>query len=264
MSYSELLYTVADRVATITFNRPERNNAWTPTMELELREAIAAATADSEARAIVLTGAGKSFCVGADRDALRAVSQGAAPRAKPITGLGDFEQQYSYLLACPKPLIAAINGPAAGVGFCLLLYCDVRFIRSGARISSAFARIGLAAEHGSAWLLPRQIGTMNALDLLLSGRSVDAEEATTLGLARELGEADFAPTVQKYASDIANLCSPVALAVIKRQVYDAWTQGLGDAIRAGDLANVACRASEDFKEGVAHLVERRRANFPGR
>src|SRR5664279_4448443 len=165
--FKDLLYSVADRVATITINRPQQNNAWTPALEIELQQAIEAASADMEVRAIILTGAGKSFCVGVDMAALKAAAAGGSQKAREVKlGVGDFDQQYSYLLACPKPIIGAINGPAAGVGFCLLLYCDIRYMSSDARIATAFVRRGLPAEHGAAWLLPRQIGLMAALDLL--------------------------------------------------------------------------------------------------
>lgn len=262
--FKDLLYSVSDRVATITIDRPQQNNAWTPTLEIELRLAIEEASADQEVRAIILTGAGKSFCVGADIAALKAAAGGAAPAQKVTAGEDDFDQQYSYLLACPKPIIGAINGPAAGVGFCLLLYCDIRYISSEARIATAFVRRGLPAEHGAAWLLPRQVGLMAALDLLLSGRSIDANEAGVLGFAKIVDASTFMQNVQEAASQIANLGSPMAMAAIKRQVYTGYSQSLGVSIRMGDEIKAECRKSEDFKEGIASFVERRPPRFLGR
>lgn len=262
--YHEILVGVADRVATITFNRPDKLNAWTPVMEAEVRNALDEAAANEAVRAIVLTGAGRGFCAGADMAALSARAGGAAPPAPVSQGPGDLEQRYSYLLAIPKPIVAAINGAAAGVGLCVALFCDIRFVASSAKLTTAFSRRGLVAEHGSAWMLPRLVGPMNAADLLLSGRVVEAAEAERLGLARVLPADGFLPAVQRYASELANLCSPRSMGVIKRQLQDAWSQRLGDAVQAATEEIAACRGTEDYREGVAHFVEKRAPAFTGR
>src|SRR5262245_53949964 len=148
----EMKFEIADRVATITFDRPDRMNAWTPVMEGELRRLTALASEDDEVRAIVITGAGKGFCAGADMGRLSATASGSTAAPAPVSvpdSDDDFEQRYGYLLAVPKPLIAAINGAVAGVGLCIALYCDLRFMAAGAKLTTSFARRGLIAEHGS-------------------------------------------------------------------------------------------------------------------
>ena len=181
-----ILYGVEDRVATITLNRPDKLNAYTAGMSSELREAFEKADADEGVRAIVLTGAGRGFCAGADMARLSSAAAGKSTLRNegdwPTEGLAaNFAQRCSYILAVQKPVIAGINGPVAGIGLVLTLYCDIRYMAAGAKLTTAFARRGLIAEHGISWMLPRLIGPMNALDLLLSARTVPAEEAAAHG-----------------------------------------------------------------------------------
>jgi enoyl-CoA hydratase/carnithine racemase len=272
MSFQEMLYDVADGVATITFNRPEKLNAWTALMQDELRAALKLATDDDAVRAVVLTGAGKGFCSGADMARLQAASTGnnaalpQPPLKPPGEGLeANFERRYSYILRVPKPVIAAINGAAAGVGFVFPLYCDLRYIAENARIGTVFVRRGMVAEHGMGWMLPRLIGTANALDLLLSGRMIDAAEAKAIGLVNGvLPQEGFLAAVQARARDLATLSSPRAMRIIKRQVYDAYFQNLAEATAIADAEIIKCRGTEDFKEGVAHFLEKRPPRFIGR
>ena len=266
--WQEVLYKVEDRVATIALNRPEKLNAWTVVMAGELREALAKAEADEGVRAIVLTGAGRGFCAGADMSRLAAAAAGKSTLGvppMPTEGLeANFAQRMSYILAVKKPIIAAINGPVAGIGVVLAAYCDIRYMAAGAKLTTSFARRGLIAEHGISWLLPRLIGPMHALDLLYSARTVEAEEAGAMGLVRVLPAEGFRDAVQAKAAEIANLASPRSTRIIKKLVYEAMFQSLAEATVAANREQEICRDTEDFREGVAHYLEKRRPRFTGR
>src|SRR6516164_504166 len=277
MEYEQILYTVADRIATITLNRPDKLNAWTATMESEVRSAAEKAETDDTVRVIVLTGAGRGFCAGADISLLGAVAkQGVTDqvreRALHSTATEpqgnvreDFQKKYSYFLATKKPVIAAINGPVVGLGLVVALYCDLRFASDKAHFSTVFARRGLIAEYGIAWMLPHIVGHSNALDLLFSGRTVDAADALRMGLANRVFPHDtFLDQVYEYARDLASKVSPRSLAVIKRQVYEAMFQSLREAFDASEHEMLASLDSLDFKEGVAHYLEKRSPAFVGR
>ncbi len=274
MAEPAVLYEVKDGVATVTFNRPDRLNAFNAEVESGLRQAMERAARDPAVRVIVLTGAGRGFCAGADMERLSgaAGSGGAsipreAPKPLDLGGetRADFQHRYSYFPAIPKPIIGAVNGPAAGLGFVFACYCDIRFAGSEAIFTTSFARRGLVAEYGLAWLLPRLVGPGRAADLLFSARRVAAEEAASIGLvSRVIPQAEFMPQVLDYAGELATAVSPRSLAVMKRQLWAAMLGGLGEAV---ELANEEMRKSflsEDFKEGVAHFVEKRAARFTGR
>jgi len=276
MANQETQYNVANRVATITLNRPDKLNAWTATMEQEVRAAMYAAEADSNVRVIVLTGAGRGFCAGADMSLLGNIAQQGLPgngsnflrnsgNGERANVRADFQKKYSYFPSLQKPVIAAVNGPAVGLGFIISLYCDIRFASDAARFGTAFAKRGLIAEYGLAWLLPRLIGPANALDMLFSARMVDANEALRMGLVnRVLPQDSFMEGVQAYAQELANNVSPRSLRVIKEQVYNAMFQTLGEAFETAEQEMVKSLQCEDFKEGVAHFVEKRAPVFTGR
>ena len=267
MAYTDILYDVDNLIATITLNRPDKLNAWTSEMDKEVRHAVEAAAADGNVGAIVLTGAGRGFCAGADMSRLSKVAAEGRPSgngSQAGRNSGNFAQKFSYLLAVPKPIFAAINGPVAGIAFCLVLFCDFRYMAEGAKLTTAFAKRGLIAEHGSAWMLPRLIGPMNALDLLYSARMVDTAEAARLGLVRQLPADDFRAHVQAIARELVTASSPRSIGVIKRQVFQSYFQSLAEAWAVADKEMIASFGSEDFKEGVAHFVEKRTATFSGR
>ena len=268
-----VLYEVKDRIATVTLNRPDRLNAFNAAMGTGLRQAMERAARDPDVRVIILTGAGRGFCAGADMERLSGAATGSssvAPEAlAPLdvggSGRADFQHRYTYFPAIPKPVIAAVNGPAAGLGFVFACYCDLRFAGSDAIFTTAFARRGLVAEYGLAWLLPRLIGPAQAMDMLLSARRVSAQEAERIGfVGRTVPQAELMAQVRDYARELADTVSPRSMRVMKRQVWEGLLGGLGEAV---ELANEEMRASfttEDFREGVAHFVEKRAARFTGR
>lgn len=260
--YERLLYSVADQVATITFYNPEQRNAFGPVMEAELRQALSRAGSDDDVRVIVLTAHGNTFCVGADISALRNIDDSVLPN--PDDFEGNYGHRLTYILSTPKPLIAAINGPVAGVGLSIAAYCDFRFMIDTAKLTTSFARRGLVAEHGLSWMLPRLIGPMNALDLLMTGRAVTAAEAERLGLVRALPAETFMADVLRFAGDLAIYSSPRSTSIIKRQVYDGLFQDLGEATGLALLEELMSFECDDFKEGVAAFVERRTPAFSGR
>jgi len=276
MPNQETLYQVVDRVATITLNRPDKLNAWTAVMEREVRAAMGEAEHDENIRVIVLTGAGRGFCAGADMSLLSTVAENGLDEARraqavqPTTGNGkgarrDFQKKYSYFPAVMKPVIAAINGPVVGLGLVIALYCDVRLASDAARFGTAFARRGLIAEYGMAWMLPRLVGHANALDLLFSARMIDATEALRMGLANQVYPREtFLERVRDYAADLASNVSPRSMRVIKRQVYDAMFQTLGESFESSEQEMLASLQCEDFKEGVAHFVDKRAPVFTGK
>ena len=273
----EILYNVAGHVATITFNRPDKLNAWTAVMEREVSIAFEDAEKDDNVRVIILTGAGRGFCAGADmgllsnvaefgldergrEQALRNCASGAKSSVR-----SDFQKKYTYFPAIEKPVIAAVNGADVGLGLVISLYCDLRFASDAAKFSTAFARRGLIAEYGLAWILPRLVGHANALDLLFSARMIDAAEAHRIGLVNAVFPQDvFMDKVNQYATDLAENVSPRSLRIMKRQVYDAMFQGLEAAFEASEREMLASLQSEDFKEGVAHFLQKRPPVFSGK
>lgn len=269
--YTDILYGVDSGVATITLNRPDRLNAWCAALDTDVRAGMRAASDDPDVRVIVLTGAGRGFCAGADMNVLQGIQDGGTTARPAETGpwdpaaRDDFQKQYSWFPAVPKPIIAAINGPCAGLGMVLALYTDIRLASDLAVFSTAFSRRGLIAEHGISWLLPRLVGMANAADLLFSARRVEAAEARSLGLVnRVIPHADFEAEVRAYAAMLAREVSPRSLRAMKRELWEAQFTGLGDAIEAANIDMTESFASEDFKEGVAHYLEKRPPAFSGR
>lgn len=275
MELKELLYEVADGVAVVTMNRPEKLNAWTFSMEKEYRWAIADAEQRDDVRVIVITGAGRGFCAGADMSLLSSVQSGDVdfddmPDQSKAFGNGaavpeDFCKPYTFPPAVSKPIIGAINGPAMGLGLVHACFCDIRFASDQAKFGSAFVHRGLIAEHGIAWVLPRLVGIENALDLLLSGRIIDGTEAHQLGLvSRVVPHDQLMDTVMDYAKMLATKCSPRAMSIIKRQVWDGLLTELGPATDVAIQEMLASFGTEDFREGVLSFLEKRPPAFTGK
>jgi len=269
--YQEILYEVADPIATITLNRPDRLNAMTNRMTDELKHAIARAEQEAAAVAIVITGAGRGFCAGADLQGLKAIGEGgnmgegANLSASPgDPGMGaSFQGPYSYMLSVRKPIIAAINGPVAGLGLAAVLFADLRFASDRARFVTAFSQRGLIAEWGIGWTLPRLVGPAHALDLLFSSRRVDAAEAERIGLVnRTLPHEELLPFVRSYVQELARSCSPTSLQIMKRQVYSRLHSELGPAMEESIQLMRESFGRPDFKEGVQSFLEKRPPNFP--
>jgi enoyl-CoA hydratase/carnithine racemase len=271
--YQEIRYEVDDPVATITLNRPHALNAWTDLMGLEFRHAVAAAEADPRVVGIVITGAGRGFCAGADMNRLTAISGGryaagalpedlAADPGDPAAGDDLHLGTHTFLLSVSKPVIAAINGPVAGMAVPIVLACDLRFMAEDAILFTAFAQRGLVAEWGTSWLLPRLVGTAVALDLLFSSRKITGTEAAALRLVNAaLPAGEVVAHAQDYVRGLAATSSPASMAIMKRQVYQQLHAGLLAAEREARALMMESFARPDFREGVSAFTERRPPRF---
>jgi enoyl-CoA hydratase/carnithine racemase len=271
--YEEIRYDIDDPVATITLNRPDVLNAWTDRMAAEVRHAVAAAAADRRVVGIVLTGAGRGFCAGADLRRLSAIGSGdrgfaqvpgelSADPGDPSFGEDLHLGTYTYLMSVPKPVIAAINGPVAGMGVPIVLACDLRFMAEDAVLTTSFSQRGLIAEWGISWLLPRLTGTAVALDLLFSSRKVSGTEAAALRVVNAaLPRDQVLAHAQQYVRDLAATTSPASLAIMKRQVYQQLHAGLLGAEQEAYHLMLESFGRPDFREGVNSYLERRPPSF---
>jgi enoyl-CoA hydratase/carnithine racemase len=254
---AELVLSSADQgVLTLTFNRPDRLNAWTDAMGRCYFDLLQEAEEDPNVRAIVVTGAGKGFCSGADFQTLSALQTGSyneTPDPRPNT----------FPTTIAKPIIAAVNGACAGLGMVHALACDLIFTAEDAKWTTAFPRRGLIAEYGLSWLLPRLMGQQRAMDILLSGRVFTGAEAYELGLANRSVPGDtLLATAQEYARELAIHSSPASMAIIKRQVWNDWNVTLEESAKTATQEMLASFRRPDFAEGVASFLERRPPNFP--
>ncbi len=271
MDLRAVSYEVKDGVATLTLDRPDRLNAWTQRMEAEYRWALTEADRDAEVRVAIVTGAGRGFCAGADFRALDTIADRgsyADPESAPTAPTAPtgrppaYAHAHTFPFGMTKPLLAAVNGPAAGVGFVLLCFADIRFAAAGAKLTTSFARLGLPAEHAVSWILPRLIGPARAADLLFSSRVVLAEEAAEMGLVNKVLPPDeVLPYTLEYARRMAAEMSPASLRVIKRQLWDD-VDGSLDAAATRSLALIERMVTEpDFAEGVRAFQEKRPPRF---
>jgi enoyl-CoA hydratase/carnithine racemase len=253
-----VLREVTDGVCVLTLNRPERMNAWTHEMEARYFDLLEEAERDADTRVIVVTGAGRGFCPGFDMDALAALSQGEGDGDE----AGGARRPQTFPLTVRKPIVAAINGACAGIGLVQALMCDIRFAADGAKFTTAFARRGLVAEHGSSFLLPRLVGHAHALDLLLSGRVFLADEAERLGVVnRVVPRERVLEEALAYARDLAANCSPASMAAMKAQVYRDMERGLDESLDDANRLMLESFARPDFAEGVQSFVEKRPPAF---
>ncbi len=276
MSESPVNYRIEGGVGVITLNRPDKLNAWTADMDELVYGFMREASADDAVRVILFTGAGRGFCAGADMENLKQIqsrgSQGnTGMRSEQVDRRieadvpADFGLRYTYFPSVPKPIIGAINGVTAGIGMVIALYCDVRIWSDAARMSTVFAKRGLIAEHGIAWMLQRLIGPSRAAELLFSARFLHADEALEMGLANAVFPAEsFAQNALSYAADWATTVSPRSLRVMKRQLWNDAFSTLTEAVERGNSEMVSSFDTEDFKEGLAHFLEKRAPRFTGR
>jgi enoyl-CoA hydratase/carnithine racemase len=278
-AFEQVLYEVDDPVATITLNRPDQLNAWTARMGHEVAAAIGEAERDPAVVGIIITGAGRGFCAGADLAMLAGVTDSTGDAdtredaaAKIIDAsvaapgdpdaAADLRGTYTYLMSVAKPVIAAINGPVAGMGVPVVLACDLRWMSATAVVTTSFAQRGLIAEWGIAWQLSRLVGPSHALDLLYSARKVGAEEAVRIGLVNHATTTDdLLPQARDYVVNLAEHCSPTSIAVMKRQVYLDLHRGLAAAQADAERLMVESFGRGDFQEGVQSFLQRRPPKF---
>jgi len=275
MSYEHITYDVADAIATITLNRPDKLNAYTATMGAELEEAFLAADEDDGARVIIVTGAGRGFCAGADisggANAFDS-SKGDTKMFQPASSSEAVGQRKSgggfvgAIYNCRKPSIAAINGPAVGVGITLTLPMDIRIASSDAKMGFIFARRGLVPEAGSAWFLPRLVGLDQSLRWCLSGRVFGADEALAGGLVSEvLAPAELLPRARAIAQEMIENTAPVSVALTRHMLWQyAALPSPFEVMKIDGALSVELGAGPDVKEGVASFLEKRKPNFPGK
>ena len=260
-------------IAVVGFNRPGRGNSWTPQMNAEYRWIMAQLDQNPAARVIVVTGAGNQFCVGADFKALDLYAKTTEDYAQtlqrddlaqPGHGVREaFDHDIVWQWGMKKPIIAAVNGACAGIAVAVAAFADFRYAASGAKITTASARIGLPAEYGLGWLLPRMVGITHAVDILLTGRIVLAEEALKMGLLHGVFPAEvFQERVLERARTMARTLSPMGVATTKRQLYSELMHlDVGGAVEDSKALIGALLRTPDYQEGAAAMMERRDPGF---
>lgn len=270
MELKATTYQVIGRVGLVTLDKPERGNAWTGRMDTEYRWCIDQAENDVGVRVIVVNGAGKRFCVGGDSQALEGhVERGSYDRgladaqANPGYGLsGDFDQPFASQFGLSKPIIAAVHGAAAGIGLSLVAFCDLRFAAHGTKFTSAHGKLGLPAEYGLSWILPKIVGTTRAMELLLTSRVFLADEALDIGFLNGMfPEDELLPRVLAYAEELASSVAAGSLRETRRQVYLDMHRPVGDSIVESLRLLNEMMGTDEYRQGVKALVEKRPPNY---
>lgn len=264
MTYKCLLYDVKDGVAVLTLNRPERLNALGDTLREDLQDAVTRASEDPEVRVMILTGAGRGFCSGGDVKAMneRRESGGGRPVMDKVAPGRDLTVQ--ALRDAPKPVLAAVNGAAAGAGMNVALCCDIRLASTAAKFSQAFVRRGLHPDWGGTYFLPRIVGTAKACELIFTGEVIDAQEALRLGIVSSVhAPEDLMPATFALARRIAD-GPPIAIRLAKRAIYHNLEADLRQSLEFETYAQNICQETEDAAEGIRAFVEKRSPSFHGR
>ncbi len=272
MELKTLRYDVSDKIATITLNRPHRMNAWTGRMHTEYRYVLDQADKDADVRAIVVTGEGKGFCVGADTKALEGhIEKGGYDAgtpdvlAEPGQGVStDFDASFAYHFGLSKPVVAAMNGPAAGVGLVLACFADIRFAVPGVKFTTAHGKLNFPSEYGLSWLLPRMIGLPRANDLLLTSRIFTSDEAFILGLVNRLVEPELLLTeTYAYVRQMIETVSPGSLRESRWQIYKDLHRDVATSVQESERLIDEMSRQKDFTEGVNAFLEKRLPNWTG-
>jgi enoyl-CoA hydratase/carnithine racemase len=261
MSSDELVLSEVDEagVMTLTLNRPDRLNAWIPPMQTALFDAFDDAATNAHVRVIVLTGAGRGFCPGADMQYLAEISSGTAAPSEPAV---PERRPIIHAMSIPKPIVCAINGACAGIGLAVAMSCDIRFVAEGAKLTTAFAKLGLVAEHGLSWTLPQACGHATAKELLMSARRFTGIEAAALGVAHAaIPDDGLMDHTLGYARDLAVQSSPVSFATMKWQLARTPFQTVEDALGEADILLAQTTQGPDFAEGVRAFTGHDDPNF---
>jgi 2-(1,2-epoxy-1,2-dihydrophenyl)acetyl-CoA isomerase len=264
MTYKCLLYDVEDGIATLTLNRPERLNALGDTLRDDLHDAVTRAAEDPDVRVMILTGAGKGFCAGGDVKAMNENKERGASRPLMEKVAPGRDRTVLALRDAPKPVIAAVNGAAAGAGMNLALACDIRLASAAAKFAQAFVKRGLHPDWGGTYFLPRVVGTAKACELIFTGEIIDAQEALRLGLVSAVHSPDaLMPAARALARKIAD-GPPIAIRLAKRAIYHSLESDLRQALEFETYAQNICFETEDAGEGISAFVQKRPPAFRGR
>ena len=264
MTYECLIYEVKDSIATLTLNRPDRLNALGGSLRDDLHDAVTRSAADPEVRVMIITGAGKGFCAGGDVKAMNEAKEGRRERPFMEKIAPGRDRTLLAMREAPQPIIAAVNGAAAGAGMNLALACDIRLASSAAKFSQAFVKRGLHPDWGGTYFLPRIVGMAKACELIFTGALIDAAEALRLGIVSQvLAPEEMLPAAQTLARAIA-AGPPIAIRLARRGLYRNAESDLRTALEYETFAQNACFETEDATEGIRAFVEKRAPQFRGR